>query len=120
EHHVTRGNDDPNDDFMIRPGQSWCVISSAVEGDTHVTVYCPEIYNWDSNKVVVTTHWVDVGWSLPRPVVARSGSEAVLNTGVIRVSDRQPLAGYKVRYRVLDGPPAVFLPGRTAEHVATS
>ena len=39
EHHVTRGTADPNDDFVIRPGQSWCVISSAVEGDTHVTVY---------------------------------------------------------------------------------
>jgi uncharacterized repeat protein (TIGR01451 family) len=119
-HHVTRGNDDPNDDFMIRPGQSWCVISSAVEGDTHVTVYCPEIYNWDSNKVVVTTHWIDAGWSFPKPVVARSGAEAVLNTSVVRVSDNQPLAGYKVRYRVLDGPPAVFLPGRTTEYVATS
>src|SRR5262249_26149708 len=30
---ITRGNDDPSDDFVIKPGQSWCVISSAVEGD---------------------------------------------------------------------------------------
>ncbi|HEX5271509.1 MAG TPA: hypothetical protein VFW33_13525 [Gemmataceae bacterium] len=120
EHHVTRGNSDPNDDFMIRPGQSWCVVSAAVEGDTHVTVYCPEIYNWDNNKVVVTTHWVDAAWSFPKPVVARSGAPAVLSTGVIRATDHQPLAGYKVRYRVLDGPPAVFLPSRTAEYVATT
>ncbi|HKI34659.1 MAG TPA: hypothetical protein VKA46_22575 [Gemmataceae bacterium] len=120
EHHVTRGNDDPNDDFVIRPGQSWCVISAAVEGDTHVTVYCPEIYNWDSNKVVVTTHWVDAAWTFPKPVVARGGSEAVLNSSVVRATDKQPLAGYKVRYRILDGPPAVFLPGRTQEYVATS
>jgi uncharacterized repeat protein (TIGR01451 family) len=120
EHHVTRGNSDPGDDFMIRPGQSWCVISAAVEGDTHVTVYCPEIYNWDNNKVVVTTHWVDAAWSFPKPVVARSGAPAVLSTGVIRATDKQPLAGYKVRYRVLDGPPAVFLPGHTAEFVATT
>ena len=120
EHHVTRGNADPDDDFVIRPGQSWCVISSAVEGDTHVTVYCPEIYNWDNNKVVVTTHWVDAAWAFPKPVVARCGTQAVLNTSVIRVTDKQPLAGYKVRYRILDGPPAVFLPGRTAEYVATS
>ena len=53
-------------------------------------------------------------------MVARGGSEAVLNTSVMRVTDQQPLAGYKVRYRVLDGPPAVFLPSRTAEYVATS
>jgi uncharacterized repeat protein (TIGR01451 family) len=120
EHHVTRGNDDPNDDFVIRPGQSWCVVSSAVEGDTHVTVYCPEIYNWDNNKVVVTTHWVDAAWSFPKPIAARSGTPAVLNTSIIRVTDKQPLAGYKVRYRILDGPPASFLPGHTREFVATS
>ncbi len=120
EHHVSRGNSDPNDDFVIRPGQCWCVVSAAVEGDSHVTVYCPEIYNWDNNKVVVTTHWVDAAWSFPGPVVARSGSPAVLNTSVIRVTDKQPLAGYKVRYRILDGPPAVFLPGHTTEYVATS
>jgi uncharacterized repeat protein (TIGR01451 family) len=120
EHHVTRGNDDPNDDFVIRPGQSWCVISAAVEGDTHISVYCPEIYNWDHNKEVVTTHWVDADWAFPRPVVARAGAETVLTTSVLRVTDKQPLAGYKVRYRILDGPPAVFLPTRTQEFVATS
>src|SRR5271165_6273639 len=103
EHHVTRGNADPNDDFVIRPGQSWCVISASVEGDTHVTAYCPEIYNWDHNKVTVTTHWVDAGWSFPRPVVARTGLTAALNTSVVRVTDNQPLAGYKVRYRILEG-----------------
>jgi uncharacterized repeat protein (TIGR01451 family) len=120
EHHVTRGNADPADDFVVRPGQSWCVISAAVEGDTHVSVYCPEIYNWDHNKVVVTTHWVDVAWAFPRPAVARAGAENALTTSVLRVTDKQPLAGYKVRYRILDGPPAVFLPARTQEYVATS
>src|SRR5438876_8302425 len=29
EHTITRGNGNPNDDFVIRPGQTWCVISSA-------------------------------------------------------------------------------------------
>jgi uncharacterized repeat protein (TIGR01451 family) len=120
EHHVTRGNADSNDDFVIRPGQTWCVISAAVEGDTHVTAYCPEIYNWDHNKVTVTTHWVDACWALPKPIAARADSTAVLTTSVVRVTDGQPLAGYKVRYRVLDGPPAVFMPGGTTEFVATS
>src|SRR5436190_1718289 len=39
EHRITRGNANPNDDFVVRPGQSWCLVSAAVEGDTHVTVY---------------------------------------------------------------------------------
>src|SRR5207302_6065436 len=84
EHRITRGNADPNDDFMVRPGQSWCVISSAVEGDTQVTVYAPEINNWDHNKVVVTTHWVDAEWSLPSPLAARVGGEQALNTTLFR------------------------------------
>ena len=37
EHLFTRGNVDPTDDFMIRPGQTWIIVSSAVEGDTHVS-----------------------------------------------------------------------------------
>jgi uncharacterized repeat protein (TIGR01451 family) len=120
EHRITRGNVDPNDDFVIRPGQTWCVISSAVEGDTHVTVYAPEIANWEKHKVFVTCHWVDAGWVLPPPAVNRAGTEHVINTNVYRHTDRQPLANYRVRYRVLDGPPAIFLPNRTQETVVVS
>lgn len=120
EHRVTRGNSDPADDFVLRPGQTWCIISSAVEGDSHVTVHCPEIYNWESNKVVVTTRWVDVEWAFPHPSAARAGTPHVLTTSVIRSTDKQPLAGYRVRYRLLDGgAPAAFVPGG-AEAVAVS
>lgn len=120
EHCFDRGNLDPNDDFTIRPGQSWCVVTSPVEGDTHITVYAPEIYNWDNHKVFVTKHWVDAEWRVPPPAVARVGTEHIFTTQVWRQSDRQPLAGYRVRYRILDGPPAVFLPSRTQEAVAVS
>ncbi len=120
EHRITRGNANPNDDFMIRPGQTWCVISSAVEGDTHVTAYAPEIANWDHNRVVVTKHWVDAEWVLPPPGVARAGGERVFVTHVFRHTDRKPLTNYRVRYRILDGPPAAFLPSRTQEAVAVS
>jgi uncharacterized repeat protein (TIGR01451 family) len=120
EHRITRGNADPNDDFVIRPGQSWCVLSSAVEGDTHVTVYAPEIANWDTHKVFVTAHWVDAEWVLPPPAVNRAGSEHVITSRIFRHTDRQPLAGYRVRYRVLDGPPAIFFQSRSPEYVAVS
>src|SRR5262245_21373264 len=115
QHCITRGNSDPNDDFVIRPGQSWCVISSPVEGDTHVTVYAPEINNWDNNKVTVTHRWIDAEWRLPSAGVARAGTQHVFTTSIFRHTDHQPLTGYRVRYRILDGPPALFLPGRTPE-----
>jgi uncharacterized repeat protein (TIGR01451 family) len=120
EHRITRGNANPNDDFTIRPGQTWCVISSAVEGDTHVTAYAPEIVNWDNNRVVVTKHWVDAEWVLPPTGVGRAGGERTFVTNVFRHTDRKPLANYRVRYRIVDGPPAVFLPSRTQETVAVS
>jgi uncharacterized repeat protein (TIGR01451 family) len=120
EHTITRGNQNPNDDFTIRPGQTWCVITSAVEGDTHVTVYAPEIDNWDRRRVVVSAHWVDAEWALPPPAVNRAGSEHLLATRIFRHTDHQPLAKYRVRYRILDGPPAVLLPSRAQEEVATS
>ncbi len=119
-HRLTRGNVSPTDDFLINPGQSWCVISSPIEGDTHVTVFAPEIHNWEKNKTFVNIHWVDAGFELPAPAAVRSGTEHVFTTRVFRHTDRQPLANYRVRYRILDGPPAVFLPSRSQEAVAIS
>ncbi len=120
EHLISRGNASPADDFMVRPGQTWCVISSATEGDTYVTVYAPEIANWEAHRVVVTKHWVDAQWALPPPAVNPAGTEHTLVTNIFRHTDRQPLANYRVRYRILDGPDAVFAQTRTREAVATS
>ena len=50
---ITRGNDDPGDDVIIEPGQTFCVLSSAVPGETVVTAYAPEVFNWDQGRVVV-------------------------------------------------------------------
>ncbi len=120
ENRITRGNPNAGDDFMIRPGQTWCTISSAVEGDTNVTVYAPGIYNWERNKVYATIRWVDCIWEFPPPAQARFGSEHVFTTKVYRATDKQPLAGYRARYRILDGPAAVFLPSQTTDYTAVS
>ncbi len=114
-HKVTRGNFDPKDDFMLRPGQSWCVVSSAVEGDSYLTVFVPAIANWDQRMVVVNCKWVDAGWILPGPGVARTGTQHVFTTQVYRSTNKQPLANYRVRYKILDGPSAVLLPSQSQE-----
>lgn len=120
ERRITRGNKDPNDDFVIRPGQTWCVISSAVEGDTIVSAYAPEIHNWDNQRVFATQRWVDAEWQIPVPAVNRAGTEHQFVTRVFRHTDKQPLANYRVRYRIIDGPPAIFLPDRTQEATVIS
>lgn len=120
EHRLNRGNTNAGDDFMVRPGQTWCTISSAVEGDTHITVYAPGIYEWEKNKVFATIRWVDCTWEFPQPAQARFGTEHVLTTKVFRSTDKQPLAGYRVRYRILDGPAALLMPSQTTDFTAVS
>jgi uncharacterized repeat protein (TIGR01451 family) len=120
ERRISRNNGNPADDFTVAPGQTWCVVSSAVEGDSHVTAYAPDISNWDAHKVFVTGHWVDADWVFPKGAVNRAGTQCSLTTGIFRHSDHQPLANYRVRYRVLDGPPAAFAPAREQEMNATS
>jgi len=120
EHRLDRGNTAQADDFMVRPGQAYAIITSAVEGDTHVTVYAPGINDWQKNKVFTTIRWVDATWEFPANKVARFGSEETFTTKVFKATDRQPLANYRVRYKILDGPAAVLLPARQQEYVAIS
>lgn len=120
EHRLTRGNANAADDVMVRPGQTWCVVSSPVEGDTHVTVVAPGVYDWEKRVVHAVIRWVDATWEFPPAAKVRSGTDHVLNTKVFRFTDRKPLERYEVRYRILDGPPAVFKQTGTQEFVARS
>lgn len=110
-HTLTRGNADPSDDIKLEKGQTWCVITSPVEGDTHITVYCPGIYDWDKHKVFAVKHWYDVKWSVPPPATNPVGTPHEMITQVTKFSDGAGLADYEVTYTVIDGPPATFTPG---------
>lgn len=121
EHRINRGDTNPANDFMVRPGQTWAVLSSAVEGDTHVTVYAPGIYDWEKNKVYTTIRWVDAVWEFPQPATAPAGSEYTFVTKLARATTKAPLEGYRVRYRIKEGSPAAyFLPDKSQEFTATS
>jgi uncharacterized repeat protein (TIGR01451 family) len=106
---ITRGNDDPGDDVIIAPGQTFCVLSSAVPGETTVTAYAPEVFNWDNGRVVVKISWGDGRFGFPPPAVVRYGGEHTLTTTVTATGADGTPGGYRVRYRVLDGPPAVLV-----------
>lgn len=110
---ITRGNADPADDIQLRPGQSYCIIYSPEEGETHVTAYAPGIHDWKKHKVTVTKYWVDAQPIFPPPAVNRAGQPHTFVTRVARTSDGSGASGYRVRYRILDGPPAVFQPAMT-------
>ena len=55
---------------MVRPGQAWCVVTSPVEGDTHLQVYVPGIFNWDQRIKTTVVRWVDAVWEFPARVNA--------------------------------------------------
>jgi uncharacterized repeat protein (TIGR01451 family) len=118
EHKFDRGNKDPKDDFVINPGQTFCIVTCPVEGETRVTAYVPAIHDMDKNRVTVTNYWLDAQWKIPEPQQARK--VATLVTKVFKASDSQPLQGYRVRYKVLDGPPALFANTNGPEADATS
>src|SRR5262249_7374810 len=81
----------------------------------------PGIFNWDKGRVFVSCKWVDANWVFPPGAVVPAGTPHVLTTRIVRHTDKQPLAGYRVRYTILDDdPPAVFAQTRTKEMVAIS
>ena len=106
---ITRGTPDPADDICLGPGQTWCVITSPIEGDTHIIAYVPAIYNWQSHKAYAVKHWVDVRWEFPEPAVNPVGTQHTFTTRLTSISTGKPVANYLVRYRILDGPPATFV-----------
>ena len=104
---LDRGTKNPGDDVCLDKGQSWISVTSPTEGATHVVVWAPKEHNWERRKETATIYWVDAAWQFPQSVAARAGEHLALTTTVVR-SGGQPIAGWIVRYEVLDGPPAAF------------
>jgi len=114
-HTLTRGNADPADDIHLTPGQTWAVITSAVEGTTNVVAYAPGIYDWSKHKAFAKKHWYDVAWQFPPAATNPIGTKHKMTTKVMQYSDQAPLAGYEVTYRVTGGPAAMFQESNGAE-----
>lgn len=111
KHVLDRGNDDPSDDISLTEGQTWCVITSPIEGTTYITAYAPGIYDWAKHKVFAVKHWYDVKITCPPPATNPIGTNHEMVTTVVKNSDGAPLPGHIVTYKILDGPDAVFEPG---------
>jgi len=119
KHVLTRGNSDPSDDIHLEPGDTWCVITSPIEGDTYITAYAPGIYDWGKHKVFAVKHWYDVQWEFPPPATNPTGTSHEFVTHVSQYSDGAPLAGYMVTYRIVDGPAGSFDTGGQVAQVTT-
>jgi hypothetical protein len=87
------------------------VVTAAVPGETTITAYAPEVFNWEKGRVYTKITWNDNDFNFPPPAVARYGGETSLNTIVSRLASQAGVSSgeVKVRYRVLGGPPAVLI-----------
>jgi uncharacterized repeat protein (TIGR01451 family) len=104
---LDRGTKTPTDDVYLDKGQSWISVTSPTEGTSHVVVWAPQEHNWDRRKTSATIYWVDAVWQFPPCATGRSGTRQPLTTTIVR-SGGQPVSGWRVRYEVLEGPPATF------------
>ncbi len=117
---LNRGTSTTTDDVCVLRGQGWITLTSQIEGTSHVTVYAPEVYAWDCRTRSAVIHWVDAQWRFPPPAINPAGTRHVFTTTVMRQSDQSPCAGWRVRYEIVDGPPAGFTPdGAAAVEVET-
>lgn len=109
---LTRGTADKGDDATVQAGQTWCIVSSAVPGETVVRVYAPEIFNSARNCEYVRLTWGENQFSFPPPAVTRYGGEVDLSTVINRLSAEAGVTpnDIKVRYRLAGGPQAEFIP----------
>jgi uncharacterized repeat protein (TIGR01451 family) len=102
-HTITRGNDDPKDDVEIAPGQTFCVVSCPVPGETVLTAYAPGVFNWEKGRAVAKIVWGEGRFVFPAAATVRAGTEATLTTTVARFDQDGPHPpNYHVRYRLVD------------------
>ena len=108
DHVLDRGTDDPSDDIYLEAGQTFCVITSPVEGQTHLSAFAPAIYNWENHTVLARHNWFDVDWDMPTASTDPAGTSRTFTTRVYRHSDGTPLQDYAVRYEIATGPDGRF------------
>ncbi|MCA9187401.1 MAG: hypothetical protein KDA99_17360, partial [Planctomycetales bacterium] len=117
---ITRGTTREDDDIQLLPGQTWISLTSATEGASTVYAVAPRGCDWNNRRQAATIHWVDGQWTFPAPSVGVATAGQNLTTTVTRASNGSPIAGWIVRYEILDGPPAHFESSGNAIAEATS
>ncbi|MFA5865535.1 MAG: DUF11 domain-containing protein [Phycisphaerae bacterium] len=109
--HILKGSaEDMSDAVQIKKGQTWCVITSPIEGDTHMVVYAPGIFDWKHHKVFPVKHWRDAKWEWPAEATNPVGTPHDLVVKVMKASDGSPMEGCIVNFTIMDGPDAKFAP----------
>jgi uncharacterized repeat protein (TIGR01451 family) len=111
---LNRGAPTRENDKYVRRGEGWISLTSPLEGTSYVNVVAPEIHNWDARRKTAVVHWVDAVAQYPPPAINPAGTKHVFTTTVAHSSNQSPCENWIVRYEIIDGPPAGFLPSGAA------
>lgn len=119
---VTRGTPTPADDITLLKGQTFVSVASASPGTSYVTSVAPKAAGWDKRRATTLIHWVDGNWSIPVPTSATAGTVHPMVTQVTSATGDGGVPDWKVRYTIVGGAPAEFVPtgSQTAEAVTTA
>jgi uncharacterized repeat protein (TIGR01451 family) len=115
---LTRGTVQTTDDVFVQEGQGWVGVTSPVEGDTYITLMAPDLDGWEQRTRTAIVHWIDGQWSFPASIVTQGIQPQTLTTTVTRRVNSLPLAGWIVRYQILDAVSALD-DGTNAREVVT-
>ncbi len=115
---LTRGTVQTNDDILVEEGQGWISLTSPIEGDTYVNLVAPDLDGWQQRTRTAVIHWIDGQWTLPPSIIAQNNEPQTLTTTVTRRITTAPIAGWIVRYEILD-PTATFDDGTSVREVPT-
>lgn len=108
---IHRGTETRSDDISILKGQTWMSLLSNQEGTSNVSIFAPNIDNWNNRTASAVVHWIDASFSFPSSRISPLGQPQYLTTIVLRKSDlSQGRQNWIVRYEILSGPSAGFGP----------
>ncbi len=117
---LTRGTPTPVDDIDVQKGQHYITLSSPSEGTSYITAVAPKAEAWDKRRASTVIHWIDALWAIPAPSRATSGQPYTLNTQISRASDGTGVSDWKIRYDIVGGVAAEFVPTGAKTAVVTS
>lgn len=117
---LTRGTPTPVDDIEVQKGQHYITLSSPSEGTSYIVAVAPNAEAWDKRRAATVIHWIDALWAIPAPSRATAGQPFNLNTQITRASDGSGISNWKVRYNIVGGAPAEFVPTGAQSAVVTS
>lgn len=110
ESRITRGSASPNDDLLLKEGQTWISLTSPVEGVSRITALAPDSEIWNKRRQTATVYWIDAQWQFPPPQSMMIGESATLITRVVIGQGIEPARGWTVKYRSLNPAIARFAP----------